>query len=80
MLYQRPMKTNTATLGRAREQVDTHVPIVVGAALKLAMAGPTDPDDTRARIDSCLTDYHWEMHSSRVKRLADTLRAILPPA
>ena len=74
------MNMSTSNLGRARRVIDTHLPLVVGAALKLAMADPdTNSNPEHARIDAGLTEYHWKMHSSRVKHLAKTLRSILPP-
>ena len=70
-------------LRKVRELVDLHVPIVVGAALKLAMIPDEHPakggEDHELRRASDLTVYHWELHSSRVLRLAESLRAILPP-
>ena len=74
------MNISTSSLGRAREQVDMHMPVVVGAALKLAIAGPTHSNREHARIDAGLTQYHWKLHSSRVIHLAETLRSILPGA
>ena len=66
-------------LSRARELVDLHLPLVCGAALKLAIDGVQDVSDERLRCHAGLTAYHWALHSSRVIRLAASLRSILPP-
>ncbi len=66
-----------------REAVDLHLPIVVGAAMKLALTLMPEaqmPDRKRALRITGLTVYHWELHSSRVIALAKRLRSVLPPA
>lgn len=73
------MKISTTNLGRARREVETHLPIVVGAATKLAMSGTTIDKGEHARIDAGLTPYHWKAHSGRVTELAKLMRAIMPP-
>jgi len=65
-----------------REAVDLHLPIVAGAALKLAMTLMPEaqmPDRRRALRITGMSVYHWELHSSRVIALAKRLRPILPP-
>ena len=64
---------------KVRELVDLHLPVVVGAALKLALSGGISGDEDNRRRASGLTAYHWQCHSSRVIRLAASLRSILPP-
>ena len=75
--------TDIRKVRKVRALIDLHVPIVVGAALKLAMIPDEHPakggDDNELRRASDLTVYHWELHSSRVLRLAESLRSILPP-
>ena len=72
------IKTNP---GGVRERVDLFPAIVIGGALKLAMASTENhSDDRRNRMNSGLTVYFWELHSSRVKEMADDIRSILQPS
>lgn len=79
MDYQGDMKTSTANLGRARREVGARAPLVVGAALKLAMSGTCIDAGDHARIDAGLTEYHWKSHRGRVAQLAKILRALMAP-
>ncbi len=74
------MENIKPNLEEVREKVDLFPAIVIGGALKLAMAiEKNHDDDRRNRMDSGMTVYFWELHSSRVKRVAKDLRSILPP-
>ena len=66
-------------LRKVRELVDLHLPLVCGAALKLALDGVKDVSDEKMRCHAGLTAYHWALHSSRIIHLANSLRQILPP-
>ena len=75
------MSTNhTSNLGRVREQVGAHAPVVCGAALKLALASPAPITGEHAPLDAGLTVYHGRELSRPLVRLAESPPLVLAPA
>ena len=73
------MSASATEIRKVRELVEMHLPLVVGAALKLALAGDVNSNSEHRRIDAGMTVYHWKMHSIQVVGLAETLRLVLAP-